>query len=356
MRGLDVDVVIVGQGLVGSALAWRLVSAGRRVWVIDDGHRSSASRVAAGLINPLAGMRFNRRPEVDRWLEAAGHWYDDIERLLGGPVFFPRPMLRLFRSEGQARFYVRRRADPASQALLGRRFGPDDCPEPVAAPHGGFMQFRTGHVAMPRLLDRLAAWLRERESLEIAALDPAEIEPGADGVQVGSLTARHLVFCDGARLVDNPWFADLPLSPEKGEILTLESPAWRPRHLVNGAHWLVPGQDGRLRFGATHDHGDRSPGPTAEAGTTLRLGLEALVPGHDFAIIDQQAGLRPSTPDRYPLIGRHRRWASLYVCNGFGARGALTAPWYARCLAGHLVDGRPLPAEADIARFFERHG
>ena len=52
-----------------------------------------------------------------------------------------------------------------------------------------------------------------------------------------------------------------------------------------------------------------------------------------------------------PLLGRHPDQPALYVCNGFGARGALTIPWYTNRLAEHLVEGRPLPAEADIRRF-----
>ena len=63
-----IDTLIIGQGLAGSLLAWLLVRAGQRVCVIDDAHASSSSVVAAGLINPLAGMRFNRRPEMDSWL------------------------------------------------------------------------------------------------------------------------------------------------------------------------------------------------------------------------------------------------------------------------------------------------
>ena len=65
------DTLILGQGLAGSALAWHLIEAGERVCVIDDGHCRSSTRVAAGLINPLAGLRFNRRPEVGDWLPAA---------------------------------------------------------------------------------------------------------------------------------------------------------------------------------------------------------------------------------------------------------------------------------------------
>ena len=71
MSDSNVDTLILGQGLAGSLLAWMLIRKGQKVCVIDDAHRSSSSRVAAGLVNPLAGMRFNRRPEMDDWLRAS---------------------------------------------------------------------------------------------------------------------------------------------------------------------------------------------------------------------------------------------------------------------------------------------
>jgi glycine/D-amino acid oxidase-like deaminating enzyme len=351
MQHGDVDYLIIGQGLAGSALAWRLIQAGQRVRVIDDGLLTSASRVAAGLINPLAGMRFNRRPELDDWLASAQSWYRAIATVCGGAVLHATPMLRLLRSAEQQRFHARRLADPASTGLLGPLLTPGDLPEPVHAPFGAFVQHATGYVALPRLLLRLRDWLIARQAYETAHVETNDLELSADAVRLGPLTATRVVLCNGARLADVPWFRDLPLAPDKGELLTLRSRDWSPRHIVNGAHWLLPHDDGSLRFGATHDHHDRTPRITPQGRDRLVGGLAALVPGRSFEIVDQQAGVRPGTLDHYPLLGCHPAFPRLCVCNGFGARGALSIPWYTERLCRHLVDGDPLPAEADIRRF-----
>lgn len=356
MSTCDTDYLIIGQGLAGSALAWRLIQAGQRVRVIDDGHRSAASRVAAGLVNPLAGMRFNRRPELADWLHSAQAWYEELAPLCGRTIFHRRPMLRLFRSREQWRFHQRRLADPAAKGLLGAAFAAQDCPEQVVAPFGGFVQQHTGYVDIALLLARLRDWLRARDSLATAAIAPESLEPSATGVRTGQWCARHAVFCDGARLIDNPWFNTLPLEPDRGEILTLRSDSWQPRHIINGAHWLLPLASGGLRFGATHEHQALTGGVTAAARQALLDGVHALAPDHRFMVVDQQAGVRPATQDRYPFIGRHPTLQSLWVCNGFGARGALSIPWYTDRLADHLVSGRPLPAEADIRRFARAAG
>ena len=351
MSSSSFDTLILGQGLAGSALAWHLIEAGERVCVIDDGHRSSSTRVAAGLINPLAGMRFNRRPEVGDWLPAAGQWYARLTAQFGRPFLHPLPMLRLFRSSDQKRFHARRRADADSRDLLGDVFAPDQCPEDVAAPHGGFLQARTGYVDLPLLLTTLRKWLQTTGALYTDAIEYTAIRPDAEGVTVGGRRARRLVFCDGAAVRHNPWFDWLPLNPDKGEILDLRAAGWRPRHIVNGAYWLIPHHDGGLRLGATHDHERFDLRATAMGRDELLAAYQSLRPGAPLPeIVGHQAGIRPGTADHCPLLGRHPEQPALWVCNGFGARGALSIPWYAARLAAHLQRGQPLPVEADIRR------
>lgn len=346
------DTLIVGQGLAGSLLAWILIKAGQRVCVLDDGHSSSSSIVAAGLVNPLAGMRFNRRPEMDDWLGTAERCYAQLASQFGMPFLHPLPMLRLFRSAEQRRFHTRRLLDPASKELLGSAFEAGACPEPIRAPEGGFLQRRTGYVDMPLLLGAVRSWLQSSGALLERELRYDQIEIVEDGIKAAGQNARRLVFCDGARLRFNPWFKDLPLAPDKGEILNLRIAGWRPRHIINGAHWLVPLGNGDLRLGATHEHQLLDNEPTEDGARQLLAGLDALLASSpERMLLQHQAGIRPATRDRYPLLGRHRAHPALWVCNGFGARGALTIPWYAECLAAHLLKGSPLPAEADIGRF-----
>jgi len=352
MSQTQIDTIILGQGLAGSLLAWMLIRSGQRVCVIDDGHQSSSSMVAAGLINPLAGMRFNRRPEMDDWLRASERCYAALASEFGTPFLHPLPMLRLFRSAGQRRFHTRRLDDQASRGLLEASFDATDCPEPIAAPHGGFIQHRTGYVDMPLLLRSLRTWLHELGALIEHKLAFDQIELLDHGVAAAGVNAHRLVFCDGARLRANPWFSHLPLAPDKGEILNLRIDGWHPRHIINGAHWLVPMENGELRLGATHDHQRNDNQLTSAARQELLRGLNALLPSlSNSRVTRHQAGIRPGTSDRYPLLGRHPEHRALWVCNGFGARGALTVPWYAHCLADNILEGVALPAEADIRRF-----
>ena len=346
------DTLIVGQGLAGSALAWHLLARGQRVCVIDDSHATASSEVAAGLINPLAGLRYTRRPGTLAWLATAERWYAELGQRFDQAFLVPLPMLRLFRSIEQRRFFERAAADPDNATLLVGEVEPHELPPGLRATHGGFRQRRTGYVDLPALLGHLRVWLTEHAETVSAIVDPAAVAADADGVRWRGLTADRLVFCDGARLRDNPWFAGLPLQPEKGEILDLDVPGLDLDVIVNAAHWLIPLGPGRVRFGATHVHGEVDLKATPDGRDALLAGFRALFPSVDTVTVTaHRAGIRPGTKDRDPLLGASPQAARVYTCNGFGARGALSIPWYADRLAAHLCDGDPLPAEADIRRF-----
>lgn len=348
-----VDTLIIGQGLAGSILAWTLQQRGASVRVVDDGHHSAASTAAAGLINPLAGMRFGYHAHCREWLPSAEAFYRALSDRLGGPFLHSIDMLRLFRSGQQIRFWQRRAGDASARPLLGDRFERiSDTGERLQAPFGGFVQHHTGYVEVNRLLETLRERLRRDGHYEQTDIAYAELRPHADRVQWRDVSARQLIFCEGYRAQANPWFGWLPFQPDKGEILTLEAPKRLCRRIVNGAHWLIPLVDGRYRFGSTHDHRRLDQTPTEAARTELLLGLQHLL-GFDpgCRVVGHRAGVRPATRDRLPLIGRHPNEPGLVLFNGFGARGSLTIPWYAARLADHLLEGAPLPAEADLRRY-----
>ncbi len=71
----------------------------------------------------------------------------------------------------------------------------------------------------------------------------------------------------------------------------------------------------------------------------------------DYEVIDHQAGLRPTVPDRRPLVGTHPTYQNLSVINGMGSRGVVMAPSAAKALVSHLIDNEPLPEEIDIKRY-----
>ncbi len=364
VASIDAQILIVGQGLAGTLLAYALRARGVRVMVIDDGHRHCASMVAAGLVNPLAGIRFNHAPQTAAWLASAEHTWRTFEHALGIIIWHPLPMLRLFRSAEQVRFWERRRSH-GPDPYAGARLDPHALPPTLRAPHGGFLQSQTGFVDLPTLLAHAREDLRAKGAFVQRAVSAKDISfAGTDSanttdmrVGIADLRGQHLVLCTGAMMKTLPWFEGLPLQPEKGEIIDIESPARLTREIVNAAHWLIPHSRSHYRFGATHSHTFTDGLPTEAGRKALQDGLTGLINDADTVRITRHtAGIRPSTRDRAPLLGTHPRHRTLHVFNGFGGRGCLKIPWYAERFADYLIGKAVLPPEADIRRLEKAHG
>src|SRR5947208_10418426 len=105
-----VDVVIVGQGLAGTALAWHLLRRGRSVLVIDREPAVTSSRIAAGLVTPVTGKRLARSWRWDELYPAARAFYRAIEAETGATFLHQRPALRLFADEAERDEFRRREA------------------------------------------------------------------------------------------------------------------------------------------------------------------------------------------------------------------------------------------------------
>lgn len=347
----SLDYLIIGQGLAGSLLAWTLLRRGQRVHLFDDHHASSASMAAAGLINPLGGMRFNRLPHLEACLEQVERTYRDLEATLGVPLWHPLDMVRLFREPSQRRFWERRRDDPASRRYLAEPFPAGGSGYDLNDLHGGFYQRHTGYVAVSQLLQALRRHFCAQGLLSEAPLAAAELHFTPSGLRYGDRHCRYVVFCEGHKVAQNPWFDWLPLQPAKGEILTLASDERLADKIINARHWLLPLAEGGYKFGATNDHQHLDNRPTQAGRAALLAGLDDLFPHHTgVTVTDHRAGVRPNTSDRRPLLGAHPQHPQLLVFNGFGGRGSLTIPWHARIFADWLAGAGELPADVDIRR------
>jgi len=68
-------------------------------------------------------------------------------------------------------------------------------------------------------------------------------------------------------------------------------------------------------------------------------------------VVMHKAGIRPTVKDRRPFLGAHPDHNNLYVFNGLGTKGVSLAPYFAKHLVDHMVDGVELMKEVSIGRF-----
>ncbi|MBN2700377.1 MAG: FAD-binding oxidoreductase [Methylothermaceae bacterium] len=348
------DVLILGQGLVGSLLAWRLIRAGMTVLVVDGGG-NNASRTAAGLVTPVTGKRWVTTVGVDTALPEARGVYKDLAQDLTCRVWYEHPILRLYRNQSERDQVRKRRREADYLPYLGEEIAPGTAGWDLADDYGGCWLREAAHLDTEALLDRLRDWLQARGAYLARRMDYATLAMSQSGIQWNDQHADRVIFCEGWRVVDNPWFGALPWQPSQGEILTLESRMPLPSFPVNAGCWMLPLGKGRFRVGATYRWQPLTEDVSESARRRLLAGLNALFRKPLQAqVIAQRAGIRPNTLDHQPVVGRHPRHPRLLLCNGFGSKGSLLAPWATRCLTEHLLSEAPLPAFIDLRRYHAR--
>lgn len=350
----SLPLVICGQGLAGTLLAWQLLGLGQKVLVYDPGEAVTSSRVAAGIITPVTGQRLTLTPGLGQFLPEARAGYARIARHLGITHFHACRQIRLWQHDAEPARFASRCQDPefAAQVHGSGEAAPLVDPALFQGSGQGFVMENSGWLDTAGWLDASAAWFADRGLLRREKLPPEAVRPeAADRVLLpDGQRAAAVIFCEGAAARHNPWFPWLRWKCAKGEILTFSAPALAfTDRILNFGGWLLPGQTaGTFRTGSTYVWDELDQTPTAAARETLEARLRQWV-RPAWQVTAHQAAVRPILHQSLARMGRHPVHPALVFFNGLGSKGVLHGPRYARMLAENLVHGTPLPGSLDIA-------
>jgi glycine oxidase len=339
-----IDYLIVGQGLAGSLLGCLLALRGLDVCFVDDAHRTSASISAAGIMNPITGKRLNRPHLIDELLETAFRLYPEINLALGASFFQQRTVLRLLQSETEAQQWKLRLAAGDYEKYINPR-----APEDVG-PFGGFEIESAGHLDVPRLIQTVREHFSAKDRLLEEAFDYSAIQTFPHSAIWRDYKAKAIVFCEGYRMANNPFFKQIELNPAKGEILTLQASDFMEKRILQEGKWLFKTQAGEILAGTTYSWDQLDETPTAYGRGQIEQAIPRLAQ-MSFQVIRHRAGVRPVIRlDNRPVIGRHPIHRSLAILNGLGSKGVLQAPFAAEQLIMHLEKEIPLHPDFDVCR------
>ncbi|MDQ8205561.1 FAD-dependent oxidoreductase [Pelagicoccus sp. SDUM812003] len=351
------DALIFGGGLAGSLLAERFLASEKRVLLVDDPSKSSCSRVAAGLINPIGGKRLKRVWRAEDLLPHALEAYCQLEAKLKTTIFHPRPIARLFANTHEAQLWQKRIADPAylrqtrslSALSLPKAFSSDS----------GFAVMESGYLDTSSLIERLRDAFRSRSALLEQSFRYEDIEIGPDSIRYQEHRAPIAVFAEGHLATRNPWFSFAPYKPAKGLIATVRLSPEHARDfctnspIVIKSKFIVPRHDGRLIVGATYRWDDATDSPDPEGEAELADFLDDHFGSGNWSFESVQAGVRPATAGAYPIVGPHPTLPQLLSFNGFGSKGSLQIPFFADALLERIYENKDLPPEVLPKRFIK---
>ncbi|WP_246853545.1 NAD(P)/FAD-dependent oxidoreductase [Rufibacter aurantiacus] len=348
--GMNYDYLVIGHGLAGAILTCFLEKSGKTVLVIDAPKASSASRVAAGLINPVAGKRFAKSWQVDAFLPAAAAFYQEMEDRYQTNLFFRKPILKLFSSPEEQNNWMGKSTDAAWDGYIETthlQLPPSDS---VHQELGGLLIQQGGYVALRTFLDARQQDLQSRGLFRAESFDFTRLELLSESVRYADVQARRIIFCEGAQGAQNPFFSWLPFSLNKGEILDINVPDFEASYIYNKAVYVVPLGQYHYRVGATYNWRNLEEQLTPEAREELSTKAQDILK-KPFTVEKQYVGIRPAVRDRKPLVGQHPDHPQVGIFNGMGSKGVLMAPLLAQQFISALEQKTPLWPEVNIARY-----
>ena len=336
------DVLIIGQGLAGAVLSETLALQGKRVCVFDRPQAGRSSVVAAGMVKPIVLRLTIPSWRASEMLAIAGAFYRELEMRYDTTFWHPLTLAAIFPTAQEAGIWQLRTKDPEIAPFLERESTADVALESLPRPYGHGVVKRCGWLDVQGFLDQhRARWSKAGDLVE-TSVAPSDHIPVPGGVRIHERSAPVVVYCEG------PFSAYPGLVPVRGEGLTVRVPGLDLQCAVHRGVFLLPIGDQTYRVGATFAWDDVWSGPTTEARHYLTDRLERLLE-RPFEVVDHWAGVRPTSRDRRPIIGRIGAYEAVF--NGLGSRGVLLAPWSAQHLTDHLFKAAPLDAEVDPVRF-----
>lgn len=341
------DYIIVGQGIAGTSLAYRLIKAGKNVLVIDPG-KENATMVAAGNINPVTGRHYTKSWMIDALLPEAITFYSGLSELLGIPVCREKSIYRPLRSIKEENNWMTRVEDPDYNRYVENIEEIAELEDLIDTPVSYGKVCNALQIDTITLVSAFKDYLKTHNTFLEEHFLFSDLIVESDFVMYKKLKAKQIIFAEGHSVVNNPYFRHLPIEPTKGEVLIIDFD-FELEHNLRDKTFISPITKGYWA-GSAYEWKYDTELPTEIGKQKIKNQLDSVlkVP---YEVIDHKAGIRPCVKDRKPLIGRNHNNHNVIIFNGLGTKGTSLAPYFSKMLVEHLEYNEPILDEVDINRY-----
>jgi glycine oxidase len=349
-----VKITIVGAGIVGYAVAYELAARGADVRLVDlRGAGQGATRASAGILAPY--VEGHSADLLRLGLCSLDHYDSFIARVAADaqrPIEYRRSgTLQVACTDSEAR-----QLEHAAR-ILGTSGALHTCLdgnavrrlEPSLAKDvgAGLLVPQHGYVGVAALMSALSeAARRHGAALTTARVNGIHLADGSVSVD----TSEGAFGSDAVVVSAGSWSGGIPMAPAvpppvrpvRGQLVHLRFATPPLSRVVWGStSYLVPWEDGSVLVGATVEDVGFDESVTVAGVRQLLDSAEALVPATRSAtFVGARAGLRPSTSDELPIVGRSSTMRGVYYATGHYRNGVLLAPLTAAMVADLVLDGR----------------
>ncbi|MDN3725251.1 FAD-binding oxidoreductase [Aequorivita sp. SDUM287046] len=344
---LQKDYIIVGLGIAGITMCEQLQKHGKSFVLIDSGVPGSTAN-SGGVFNPTVLKRFTAAWNAASFFPTAIDFYTLLSEKMQLEFFIQTPIFRVFKSvEEQNNWSVASDKRELQQFLSSEFFkNKNPC---IIAPVGFGKVLGTARILPEILLSAYRDCLFKGENLLSEDFDYGHLQHFDDRVDYKHISAKQIIFAEGAKVVDNPFFPKHTIIGNKGEYIIIKAPDLKVEALLKGPVYIIPLGNEQYKVGATYSRDDFSPNTSRAAKEEILSKLKSFI-NCDFEVIGQDSGIRPTTKDHRPLLGKREGNKNIIFFNGLGSRGFLMAPLLSKILYEAIENNVPIPLEMNIQR------
>lgn len=345
---MEIDFLLIGQGLAGTALGYRLKKAGKKIRIIDLPLGNKSSRVAAGLYNPVTGRKMVKTWNADLLFPEIKPFYNELEEVTGQKFLLEKAIYRPFVSIEEQNEWMGNSSDPTFAQYLEKILTHSQSSF-IKDPFGGVLLRKSGWLNINLMLDGMGIYFGE--DLISDRFEEEELIWENDSWTYRQFHFKSVVYCNGLGAMESRFFGGLPFAPVKGEILEVNQ-EFCPDYILNRGVFRVHLGNQIHRVGSTYTKHDLDEGATDAARKEILDRLTELVKVPINEVMSHKTGIRPATRDRKPFLGKHPKEQSVYIFDGFGAKGVSLIPYYSKMMVSNILNHLPISKEVDIARYF----
>ena len=359
------DIIVVGAGIVGCAVAHELARRGASVQIVDDRPAGmGATQASAGMLAPYTEAKDRNNAFLDLAVRSLDLYDEFVGRVVAAtniPVGYRRTGTLEAATTDERMAALRHMAErlQVRGVAVGLLDGRDArAQEPQLSPDvvGGLFVGSHGFVNAGELTRGLVAAARCHGAQVIEGSRVRRISRRQADLLVdtsrGPLSAQAVVLAAGSwsAQVEIEGAARPPIRPVRGQLLHL---AWHGpplgRVIWGERCYLVPWDDGTLLVGATMEEVGFDERTTVAGVRDLLEGACELVPLTRAAgFLGARSGLRPASADGMPIVGPSRVMRNLMYATGHFRNGVLLAPVTAQLVADAMLEDRLDPALNEI--------
>lgn len=326
---MQTEYLIIGSGIAGMLLSYELIQVGKNVIVIDDLSLPKASTVAGAILNPVNIKQWSVAKDYQLYIQKALDTYTAVEQFLNVQVICEKSIITFDHKEAAkpaaTEFYLTEINEKNKEGL-----------------YTFFNHTSSLHKITPvyqihatTLLEGWRKYLSDKNIFFDELFQPKHLSFPDKKIEYKNITAKKIIFCEGAYGIQNPFFPNLPFTKNRGDALLLSIPRLPDSAIYHNEIRLIPTGNELFWCGSnyTWNYTNLYPDVDWRKKTESFLGKWLKL---SFNIREHIVAERPTTAGQQSLMLMHDSLpAALF--NGLGTKGFLMAPFLAKQFVQKII-------------------